>query len=286
MNLQVNEKKLFVKLVDSLCGRHHRWKVWQDMCVMFACTISNAVDARHREAREALYMDTAKQYTQEEMNTFAELFGQLVNAMEQGGHRDFLGDLFMELNLGNDAGGQFFTPYNVCKLMAEVSTPDIAGKVAHHRWVSLNDPACGAGATLIAAADIMMNAQKVNYQTSALFTAQDIDYTTALMCYIQLSMYGCPGYVHIGNTLTEPMTGHVLFGDGGPDTWYTPMYFSAIWQGRRKCVIMDEWLKRDMMLRIKTNASDFAPAPPEPAVIQVSGKQARRKPKGQLMLDI
>lgn len=284
--LREAEKKLFVKLVDSLCGRHSRWEVWKDMIVMFAATISNAVDARHREAREALFRDSAKHYSEKEMNTFSELFGQLVNAMEQGGHRDFLGELFIELGLGNDAGGQFFTPYSICKMMADVGTPDICEKVEQNGWVSLNDPACGAGATLIAVADILYNSKKINYQERAMFTGQDIDYTTALMCYIQLSLYGCPGYVHIGNTLTEPMTGHVLFGDGGPNTWYTPMYFAPIWEGRRKCVIMDEWLKRDMLLGIKTNAAYVAPAPPEPAVIQVSVKQARKKPKGQLMFEI
>lgn len=105
------------------------------------------------------------------------------------------------------------------------------------------DPACGAGATLIAAADIMLNEYNVNFQTRALFVGQDIDYTTGLMCYIQMSLIGMAGYVHIGNTLTEPMTGHALFGDGGENTWYTPMYFSGIWEGRRQCALMDRFLR-------------------------------------------
>ena len=56
---------------------------------------------------------------------------------------------------------------------------------------------------------------------------------TGLMCYIQLSLLGCAGYVHIGNTLTDPMTGSILFGDGKSSTWYTPMYFSDAWRIRR-----------------------------------------------------
>lgn len=283
MHLRENEKKLFVKLVDSLCGRHSRWEVWKDMVVMFATSISNAVDTRHKEAREALFHDCAKHYNEQEMDTFAELFGQLVNAMEQGGHRDFLGDLFMSLGLGNDAGGQFFTPYNICKMMAKIGAPNMAEKVAQHGWVSLNDPACGAGATLIAAADIMYNEQHVNYQTSALFTAQDIDFTTALMCYIQLSLYGCPGYVHVGNTLTEPMTGPLLFGDGGENTWYTPMYFSGIWEGRRKVAIMDGiirgWERPNRREAAKKPPEDMPPAPPEPAIIRVTEKKPRKPAK-------
>lgn len=127
--------------------------------------------------------------------------------------------------------------------MAKVSMPDVQATVKRDGYISVNDPACGAGATLIAAADIMLNEYNVNFQTRALFVGQDIDYTTGLMCYIQMSLIGMAGYVHIGNTLTEPMTGHALFGDGGENTWYTPMYFSGIWEGRRQCALMDRFLR-------------------------------------------
>lgn len=238
------EAKEFVKLVDSLCGRRSRWEVWKDMTWLFATTISNAVDGRHREKREQQYMDIAKHYSNDELDTFAKLFAQLVVILEQKrGYCDFLGELFMMLELGNDAGGQFFTPYDVCKVMAKVSMPDVQATVKRDGYISVNDPACGAGATLIAAADIMLNEYNVNFQTRALFVGQDIDYTTGLMCYIQMSLTGMAGYVHIGNTLTEPMTGHALFGDGGENTWYTPMYFSGIWEGRRQCALMDRFLR-------------------------------------------
>ena len=51
--------------------------------------------------------------------------------------------------LGNDHAGQFFTPYDVCRCMAEITFdpklhPDMEG------FISVSDPACGAGATLLA----------------------------------------------------------------------------------------------------------------------------------------
>ena len=46
----------------------------------------------------------------------------------------------------------------------------------------------------------------LNYQKHLLIVAQDIDETVALMCYIQLSLFGVAGYVTVGNSLTEPMT--------------------------------------------------------------------------------
>ena len=50
------------------------------------------------------------------------------------------------------------------------------------------------------------------------------------MCYVQLSLLGCAGYVRIGNTLTDPMTGSVLHGSNNDrNTWYMPMYFHERW---------------------------------------------------------
>lgn len=273
----------FVKLVDSLCGRHSRWEIWKDAMWLFATTISNSVDTRHREKREKQYLDIAKHYSKAEMETFVELFAQLVLSLEKAGYCDFLGELFMVLGLGNAAGGQFFTPYDLCRMMAISSLPDVREKVAQQGYISVNDPACGGGATLIAAADIMRNDCNINYQTSAMFIGQDIDYTTGLMCYIQMSLLGMPGYVRIGNTLTDPMTGHVLFGDGGENTWYTPMYFSTPWEMRRQAEYMKQVFA---MTEPSCPPEPDAHPEPEPVVVQASGKQRRRKPQGQLMFDI
>ena len=84
----------------------------------------------------------------------------------------------------------------------------------------------------------MANALKgkgVNYQQNAIFVAQDVDRTAALMCYIQLSLLGCPGYVIVGNTLTNPAVGSVLnpICQDGQEIWYTPMYATEIWNMRR-----------------------------------------------------
>lgn len=229
--------KDFARKLESLCGRKSRWEIWKDMIWLFATCISNAVDARHREAREKQYMAIAGQYSEKEMELFAELFALMVQEMERG-KCDFLGGLYMELGLGSDAGGQFFTPYDVCRMMARISLEHAGEMILRDGWISVNDPACGAGATMIAAADELQNDLGINYQEDVLFAGQDIDCTTGLMCYIQMSLYGMAGYVHIGNTLTSPMTGHPLFGDGGEDTWYTPMYFTRAWEVRRKAEAM------------------------------------------------
>ena len=54
--------------------------------------------------------------------------------------------------------------------------------------------------------------------------AQDIDHAAAMMCYIQLSLLGCPAVVIVGDTLAKPM----LHTDN--DVWYTPFYHLNRWR--------------------------------------------------------
>lgn len=218
-------------LVRKLAYRFQTWEVWSDFCLMAACAISSPVDAEHHDKREALYAQTAKKYNAKELELFAELFATVVMALDEDPDQDFLGDLFMQLELGSHWHGQFFTPYSICRCMAEISIADMYGILAEKGWCSVNDPACGAGALLIAFANECRRrpGREVNYQTSVLFVAQDIDYTAAMMCYIQLSLLGCPGYVIVGNTLTTPPTESLQ----NQDVWYTPMYYRDIWHWRR-----------------------------------------------------
>lgn len=225
-------KKEFLKVFKQLTYRHRSWDIWRDFIFMFACSLSNPVDKTHYDERENLYLRTIRRYNREERFLFPELAAQTVMALEYNPEQDFLGGIFMELELGNDAGGQFFTPYHVCELMAEVTMDNIVDEVKEKGFISINDPCCGAGATLIAgihAARKKLEKVNINFQNHVLVTAQDIDYTTALMCYIQLSLLGMAGYVKIGNSLTEPMSTN----DATDNYWFTPMYFSDVWVFRR-----------------------------------------------------
>ena len=170
----------------------------------------------------------------------------VVNALEDNPEQDFLGVLYGDLGLSTSKKGQFFSPYNVCRMMAEttMNKAEVENHIKEHGYVTINDPACGAGATLIAAANTLKN-MGVNYQTSALFTGNDIDPVVAKMCYIQLSFLGCPGYVAVANTLSDPVTGDVLMPTEKEtqDFWYTPMYCSEIWAMRRKFKAIDYLLR-------------------------------------------
>lgn len=203
---------------------------------MAAISISNTVDKSNAKGREETYMSLASKYDKQELECICRMFAEVVSGIDENPDQDFLGEMFMALDLGNDHNGQFFTPYNVCKMMAKMTYgKDLEEKMERRGWVSVNDPACGAGALLVAFAN-ECKLQNVNYQTSVLFVAQDIDYIVGCMCYIQLSLLGCPGYVVIGDSILHPCTGidgNPLIPTPGENIWYTPMYFRDMWHYRR-----------------------------------------------------
>lgn len=228
----LSPEKAFLDAFRRLTNRYRAWDVWRDFVTMFACSLSNPLDKEHWDKREALYLEIIKKYNKQEQEVFPELAAQTVLALEEDPEQDFLGSIFMSLNLGNEHNGQIFTPYHVCKLMAEVTMDNTVQKVEQDGYISINDPCCGAGATLIAAihaARKQLEKTNLNYQNHLLVVAQDIDETVALMCYIQLSLLGVAGYVKVGNSLTEPMTDN----DDKENYWFTPMYFSNVWVLRR-----------------------------------------------------
>lgn len=236
----------FAKKLRGLSGRFHTWEVWSDFVVMFAAALSNAFDAAHFEEREKMYRGIVEKYNDKERAVFAELVADVAAAFEANPEQDFLGSVYMELELGNHWIGQFFTPYDVCKCMANITAAGAADEIRSKGYITVNDCACGAGATLIAAlnqidAELTKAGSPLRWQDHVLVAAQDIDFTTGMMCYIQLSLLGCAGYVKIGNTLTDPM--HE--GDDLTNYWFTPGYFSRVWQLRRLFHGMDKLFKRE-----------------------------------------
>ena len=199
-----------------------------------ACSISNVFDKDNYDQREKRYLKIIHQYSKEEQAIFPELAAYTTMALDQNQEQDFLGKMFMRLDLGNRSAGQFFTPYHVCELMAEVVATNALEKIEQYGYISINDPCCGAGATLIAGVHVIRKQLEHcepprNYQNHILVVAQDVDEIVGLMCYIQISLLGLAGFIKIGNSITDPMSTD----DSSEKYWYTPMYFSDVWSTRR-----------------------------------------------------
>lgn len=234
-------KKEFLRIFDSLCSNgRNRFTVWSDFVFLTAAYISNSTDKTNAQHRAEQANEISKKYTSDEIENMAGMLEQVVSALDEDTDQDFLGELYMACKLGNEYAGQFFTPYDVCKAMSKISFDP--GKFNKPGFISVNDPACGAGATLISFANLCKQ-NGINYQKSVLFTAQDIDLTAGLMCYIQLSLLGCSGYVVIDNSISNPTTAYDkrgLFPAGDQSRiWYTPLFSSGLWHNRKLIAKID-----------------------------------------------
>ncbi|WNY26156.1 N-6 DNA methylase [Methanolapillus millepedarum] len=211
--------KEFEKIFNKLRDRNSGWKIWDDFVTMSAIAISNRVDSEQSGKRETEYMRIVKQYSAEDLNRFAELFAITVLAFESDPNQDFLGALYMQLELSNVQTGQFFTPYHICELAAKLNTKGIENERVP---ISVLEPAAGAGGMIIAFANAVRE-KGINYQDAVFFEAWDIDKTVAMMCYIQMSLLGMTGIVVVGNTLSKEVY----------EKWFTPMIFTNHWHFRR-----------------------------------------------------
>lgn len=213
-------KKEFCALISQLAPQYSKWKIWTDFLDLSAISMANVIPTPEMKAREEKYHSIINSYRKEEQEIFAQMLSLVVLALEDNPAQDFLGSLYHNLELHQEQKGQFFTPYHISEFMSELqsSEKDTNEIIQKNGYISVCDPACGAGAMLIAFANVAKK-HNINYQTQVLFVAQDIDHTAAMMCYIQLSLLGCPAIIAIGNSITEP------FPHPNNDVWYTLFYY-------------------------------------------------------------
>lgn len=156
------------------------------------------------EKLEAEYMETVKRYTPEEVAAFVEMMGITSEAAQGDG--DFLGSAFMRNELSSHWHGQFFTPWSLALLMAEMTldASHVSALIEEKGFVSLLEPACGAGVTVLAAANVIRR-QGHDPSRAMRVEAVDVDRTAALMSYVQFSANGIPALVRVGNSLSMEM---------------------------------------------------------------------------------
>lgn len=192
----------FEKIIRGLAYRHHLWRVFSDFCEMTAISLGNIL--QQDPEQEKRYLEILSAYNTDEQHEFPKLLGLTTEGLE-GLDCDFLGNMFMHLELSSHWHGQFFTPFSVAKMMAQVTLDGKLGAgIEEKGFVTLVEPACGAGGLCIAAASAIKESG-FNYQTQIHMTCIDSDATAANMCFIQLALHHIPAAVYCGNTLSMEM---------------------------------------------------------------------------------
>jgi len=187
--------KDFIKILDNIKASKHSYEIFSDWLIMIAAALYSWKKDKNVEEE---YLQIAKQYTPDEIKKHNELLEITVNALEQN-EQDFLGEVFTFGELTNERNGQYFTPYNISRMITEMMVSEKEPKKG--RVIRINDPACGAGGMLIAGCEAMKK-HDINYQQDVFFVGQDIDARCARMAFIQLSLLNAPALIICGNTLT------------------------------------------------------------------------------------
>lgn len=203
----MDRKKEIVKILKEMSGRYSEYEIFTDWIRCMALSIEQSthlIRDKEWQDREQQYIDTMKKYSYDERMKIAQLTGCLIETLEEGPD-DVLGDVYMKAEMGSKAAGQFFTPFHLSELCARIG---LIGMIEEYKKgkldkITINEPACGGGAMILAAAKVI-HKSGINYQTAMEVVAQDIDWKGVYMCYVQLSLLGISAICVQGSTLEEP----------------------------------------------------------------------------------
>lgn len=177
-----SKNETFASLFDSLAYRYDLRPVFDDFLTISLCAFSRDY-ATGLSSDEELYMATIAKYDKDVVrDVFPKMLTLLIVEMDDRVDspkgNDVLGE-FYELNFCRKNSGQFFTPWDICELMASCALQKPAVKDAPLRII---DPACGSGRTLLASAK--------HFGRQEHFFGIDIDHTCVKMTVLNLFLNG------------------------------------------------------------------------------------------------
>ncbi|EAO6817264.1 N-6 DNA methylase [Salmonella enterica] len=216
----IDHEKAFISLFNQTARYHHRHQVFEDFVSCSVIALHNALS--FCEKREQKYLRIVARYEKTDVSHMAQLLAHVVNGLEEE-CSDFLGRVFMQLELGDKYRGQFFTPWSVGRMMASLQLGDVRETFREKPFITLREPACGAGCMVLAFADVLREAGYAPHRYLWV-SATDIDPLAAGMTYIQLSLCGIAGEVVIGNSLNDERRRVLL----------TPGHYMGSWSRRMR----------------------------------------------------
>ena len=243
---QMDKQKALIKNLNTMARDKKRYRVFDDFIYLSAASLHNQ-GAWFDQQREDRYLSIIKTYDEEDRFLMAENLGLLVDLLQSHPH-DALGEIYMNLELGDKEQGQFFTPDSVSQLMANLQCPNIKDILKNKPFFSLGENACGAGGMVLATVKNVIE-QGYNPAKTMWVQAIDIDRTAALMCYIQLSLWNVPAQVIVGNSLTLETN----------EVWFTPAYVMYGWAGKLERQRKDAIAPQQPVEQPATKIIDFDP---------------------------
>lgn len=238
-------KSDFINTLKNIDQTKSLCEVFQDFVFFSAAFFRNSVgqlDSLYMDMNiENEYIQRMKRYeSPKSKNGFGELLALLIemHSTKQLPY-DVLGSIYMELEIGNQHIGQYYTPSALCDVMADLALKNFPSIIEKQGFVTVSDPACGSGATLLSCVKVFIE-NKYRVENTLYIEATDIDRHAALMCYVQLTLWAVPCKIYVGNSLTMEMR----------ETWCSFMYFMKGWKSK---------LNSYMKIQSKKSGSGYVP---------------------------
>lgn len=234
--------------------------MFADFCKMSACAL--AVQTREEE-----YLEVARNYSRDELEQISQALAFLMEEMEKKPFTDILGPFYLECasHSSKQARGEFFTPPEISKMMARMLF-DVDAIKAAGKPITMNEPACGSGGMVLAAAELFAP----DFVDLLRVTAQDINPVAVNMAYINFTLWGIPARIILGDTIRMTVTRE----------WCNIHWFRVGEHDRQKIEAMRSFLA-------SLNEPDAAEnvVQETPPVINLADARSSTESKGQFMFD-
>ena len=174
-----------VKLIES---NYYNFGGWSNAFDIILDVILYALTRNEDE-----YLRIVKTLKKEALDCIVKVYSILFNALYYDFCvQDILGEAYMRVGSLSKSKhfGQFFTPFHVCTLMADINLGDVKSLIAEAKEkgkkITVNDPCVGSGAMLIACKRVILEKAGIESLDYFEFYGTDIDGTCINMCKIQM----------------------------------------------------------------------------------------------------
>lgn len=194
--------KTFIKKLSALESCKSPHDKFRDFLEMAYCAHAKptAPNKERADALEDRYMQIVGTYRDKDaIRAYPELLALVVLEIQK--ECDFLGAVAAELGALNSQQGQFFTPYEISRMMAEMLIGEKVTEIEEKGYITVDEPASGAGGMVLAFANTLR--RRGYYPETQLFVrATDISAQCYWMTHLQLTWAGIPAQVIHGNSLS------------------------------------------------------------------------------------
>jgi hypothetical protein len=201
--MDIKTRTAFIQKLRALEPHKTPFEKFRDLCELAFCAYAKptAPTAERAQTLEDRYMQIVRTYRDKDtVRAYPELLAMALVAISAGGC-DFLGQVATELEILHAQNGQFFTPYEVARAMATMTLVDVKPTIEEHGFITICEPASGAGGMVLACADTLAD-QGFDPSLHMLVQATDIASLCYHMTFLQLTMRGIAANVEHGNSLS------------------------------------------------------------------------------------